>query len=580
MSALKLSGDRWPTLASPDGADGTLAIEAGILRATPPQGRGAYPTIAPGRNVRIFYGDEPCTKPTVILHPERVRLEVIDEPPQLQLQVHVSGDGLTATVRLERRPGARYAIPDHPPARHLVVQAQPVEILPAPPLSVEALRQALAAASVTYGIDEQALHELVSAAGADDRPVHREAVVAHGDPPVPPRDAAVLLAEGVEDGSLVEAGQLLATKRPAEAGRPGRSVRGTPIAPPEPRDVALRALRAAQLSPDGLLVTALRAGRVRVRGSTLEVHPVHRIVGDYGGAGAVLRFSGDVVVFGQIRAGAHILAGGRVEASGGAEGARIEAGTGIALGGAAFRSTLIAGPEAAADTARLAALLARLESELVRLRELIRVAADRTGRSTRELAPWVVERRGAPVREALRELQAVGHEDPAVRELSVWLGSRLMGLGAASIDEPALDGLIARVRETRDALPDEETGDASVRVGYVHNSEVKAAGRIQLTGRGSYQSRLWAGRGLEARVGRLIGGEVVAAGGDVVAQTIGGPTALTRVSVGPDGRICATSILPDVILQFGGKRLKVTRPHRMVCFQLHHGQIRAVAWRG
>lgn len=570
---------REPTpLSQEPAAHGTLAVEQGVIRATLPQGQGAYPTVEPGDHVRIFYEDRAVFQPTVIFHPERLRLEVVDDPPRVDIRVAVADDGLTATLRIDRAPGARYTIADHPPTRHLRVEAKVAEVLPPPPVGVEEIRAALEAAGVCYGLDEQAIQELAAASRAGDAWDVKEVVVARGDPPTPPRDAVVTLAEGVEDGALVEAGQLLATKTPAEPGKPGRSVRGTPIPPPPARDLPLRAVRAAELGPDGLTVRARRAGRVLIRGTTFEVQPVHRIPGDLGGAGVVVRFPGDVVVVGQVRAGAQILAGGKVEVAGGVDGARIEAAGSITVGGAAFRSTLVAGPEAIPAKGSLGALLERIEQELAALREMVVAVARQTGRSDRELAPLILERKGTALREALRALQTRPEGEELPQEVTALLLARLTGVGAASIDEPTLRGLVDLVRQARESLVEEDPSDAAIRVPYVHHAEVKASGRIQLTGRGSYQSRLWAGKGLQAPAGRLIGGEIVVAQGDVVVQTLGGPTARTSVSVGKDGRICAYSVMPDVIVHIGGRRLKVTRPYRMVCFHLQEGEIRIAPW--
>ncbi|WP_324715319.1 FapA family protein [Carboxydochorda subterranea] len=559
---------------------GTLAIVNGAVQYTPPQGRGAFPTIEPGEHVRIYCNDRLLQAPTVIFPRDQLRLEAVDVPPAVDVQVEVSRDELTVVLRIRRKPGTRHAIADSPPSTYLKVQTQPVGTIDARPVTLGDVTAALQAARVCHGIDDEALKQAIELANAGGGSEGEPLVVARGDGPQPPRDAIVQLAEGLAPGALVEAGQVLAYKTPAEPGKPGRSVRGAPIPPPPPRDPPLQAGRAAELSPDGLTVTAARGGRLLVHGTTIGVQPVHRVPGDLAGAGVTIRFPGDVLVLGHVREGAAIAAGGKVEIGGGVDGARIESAQSIQVGGSIFRSTLVAGSEAVPAQMTLKALLKRIEHELAYLGQVASAVVRQSGRRDNEVVPFVLERKGTALRESLRQLQAHPAAGELPGQLAQLLPARLTGPGAAHVDAATLDGLTEQVRQAWEGLGPEEAGEASIRVPYAHHSEIKASGRIRFSGRGSYQSHLYAGTGLEAPAGRIVGGEIVVAAGDVVCQTLGGPAAVTHVVVGQEFRVCAYSVLPDIVLQVGGQRMKVTRPYRMVCFRLHDGRITAEAWKG
>lgn len=273
-------------------------------------------------------------------------------------------------------------------------------------------------------------------------------------------------------------------------------------------------------------------------------------------------------------------ASGKVQVRGFIDSATVQAGEGIESRGGVFRSTLIAGTDAAPDTANLLATLKVIAHELARLQELIRVAAQQTRRSEADVAPRVLGMRGGELRKALQRLRNEPHKDQLPEGLVELLAAKLTGLAAARLEgSEALQPLMAQVDEAIDQLQAELEVAAWIRVPYVHNSVVKASGGILLTGRGSYHSHIRAAASVEAPRGALVGGEIVTAKGHISCQTLGGERSITHVAVGEGFYVKARNVIPDVVIQIGGRRLTVTQPERLVTYVVRDDRIVREPWK-
>jgi len=223
------------------------------------------------------------------------------------------------------------------------------------PPSLEALQQALHKAHVVFGIDAAALQQVCAAAVAAGEPL----AVARGQPAQPGQDAAIAylfdlhpLKAGREiddaidfrdrgDIPQVKPGTVLARKRPALEGVPGRDVHGRVLKVAKVRDARMQAGNGAQLEADGVTVSAQVAGHpVLTASGVIAVHPEYRIEGDLGYNTGHVNFTGRVIVNGTVQPGFRVkcgelvakeIEGGEIEASGdvivagGVIGARIRA---------------------------------------------------------------------------------------------------------------------------------------------------------------------------------------------------------------------------------------------------------------
>lgn len=122
-----------PPPRAPLGQDGTAAIQQGQVVVTPPAGTGRWPVIRSGAHTLVMVNGIAIHWPQVVRNTDQIEVRVVDDPPAAEVKVEVSEDGLKAVLFVERRPGRRYTLPDHPASVDLTVTASPAETIPPSP---------------------------------------------------------------------------------------------------------------------------------------------------------------------------------------------------------------------------------------------------------------------------------------------------------------------------------------------------------------------------------------------------------------------------------------------------------------
>jgi uncharacterized protein (DUF342 family) len=239
-----------------------------------------------------------------------------------------------AVVGVDRRPGMVAGTVDDHGMRASVRIYPPGPLAPA--LTVDDVLVALAAAGVTYGLDQDA----ISAIPLDQPGVH---VVAHGIEPVEGDDGEVIFEVETthevkpaerEDGGVdlyaaatipkVRAGELLATIIPETPGESGWTVRGEELLARKGRAPKLPPTKNVELTEDGTQMVATIDGLLERSKSRIAVRPDLTINGDVDFESGSVDFHGDVMVTGSVRPGFRVRAGGRVIISGDVDQAEIE----------------------------------------------------------------------------------------------------------------------------------------------------------------------------------------------------------------------------------------------------------------
>ena len=180
-------------------------------------------------------------------------------------------------------------------------------------VSAVLLGEMLAEAGVTTGIQGDVLQSFES-----PRALTEICCLARGRAATPGRDAEIDFAFDTEssratvrrdDGRIdyhgamtelyVEAGEVLAKRRPPVEGEPGMDVRGRAVPPPSVRERALEQIvgRGAEVRAGDTLV-AVEAGRPVSKAGHVEVVPVYEVERDLNYSVGSIEFSDDVVVRG------------------------------------------------------------------------------------------------------------------------------------------------------------------------------------------------------------------------------------------------------------------------------------------
>lgn len=564
-----------------------VAVQEGRLVVLPGDPDGPRPVVEPGANVKLFVNGKPVDRPRLVEPGDQLEAQAGEVPPRVTVSVRLADDFMKAYLVVERLPGKRFALADAPPSPRLRVEARFVEEIPAPLPSPEEVRQALEQAQVRFGIKEEVVRRVCVEAVPSGTPL----LVAEGTPPVPPQDGRAELrfeerqslavdpeAERIdlfERGAVtwVEPGTELAVIEAPKDGVPGTDVRGRTIAVPRARPAAVRAGKGCKLSEDGTRIVAVEAGRPHFEGGILQVLPVFEVKGDVDVSTGHVRFSGDVVVRGDVLEGLEVQAGGEVRVGGLVSRAKVRAGGSVMVGRTIIASRVEAGGQASAVQEILpvlAPLCGQLQSLLAVARELKERtdgAPERIGGgvvpsrlSDGELVKRLTERKFWDIPRLARQLGKLADRLDALcadgRRLAEKAAQMLVGMGPLRVGRLSeVEDLASRLQQALDSVQALSAREADVMAYSVQNAHIEASGRIVIRGSGAFNSTLLAGRGVEARRGVVRGGLVSVAEGDVMVRELGGPTGVpTTVVVARRGKVVATTVYPHVTLSIAGQK--------------------------
>jgi len=560
--------------------DGSVGVFQGRIRVTDPAGGGRPAVLVPGPGTRVVVNGKEITAPTEVRTSDSIQVETLTEAGSVAVKVEIAPDGLTATAHCELVPGRRYALLDCAARQQLKLATRAEEVLPT--LTVEDVQQALTAKGVFVGVDQEAVAALVADPGGVPR------VVARGTPPEPGQDAWIELkfhekkGPPVPDADVqkvdwrelsyiptVEAGEELAVKHPLVLGRPGQSVTGQELEPPVPKDIELTAGEGCEVI-DGLRAVATRSGRPAAARGRIDVLPILVQEDGVNLKSGNIKFSGDVVVKGNVEDTMSVQAGGNIEVFGNATHVSLSAGGQIRV-----RQNLIGGVARAGGVGVVhlrqeenwEALAKGLEECATALTQIARhpefgpaAAQQGWGRVLQRLLDTKYRFLPERVRDlsaAYREVGGIlaGDVEKALEQLR----SRLCGRGALAVTGVGeVWGLVRLTRGLVAGFAEQRGEGLSFEARYVQGARVEASGDIIISGQGCYQAYLFAGRSVRVR-GRpgVVRGGVVQARERISANEAGSAAGSpTLLKVEARGVIEVGTVHPNVTLQVGTARHK------------------------
>lgn len=208
--------------------------------------------------------------------------------------------------------------------------------------------EALAAANVVFGINQQAVERVINAKWT--QPV----LVAEGKPAIPGENAQIkylFMSEEENEKDLSEdeygridyrdlqtvqnvvIGEVLVEKIPPTLGEPGCNVLGKKLEPKPGKDKTLRLGKNVAWTSDNLKVVSTINGEPSLAGGKLSVFPLHEVRGDVNFKTGNISFLGSVVIRGNVDNGFKVEAEGDILIYGMVEAVELKAGGNIVING-------------------------------------------------------------------------------------------------------------------------------------------------------------------------------------------------------------------------------------------------------
>lgn len=560
-------------IAKIENIDGLLEIKDGQVLITRPVGFGNYPTISPGENAKVYVNGKEIDKPMVVTHEDRIDIRPLSIAPLLSLDVVISTDKLSASVKLRREVGKKYAILDSPPAQVVKVKTDCIEEDPGT-LGFDAVMNELQKRGIVYGIDNEAIEQLIGLKGS-----HLEIEVARGIPPKEGRNGFIeynLLGEERDmvynpygEGKIrsVTAGQILAKLKPPTEGVHGIDVTGKSVPPRKPESAKLLVKEGVKLIEDGIVAVATITGRPVLEGyrqKILTVKPIYYVTGDVDVGVGNISFKGDIVVTGSVLDGFRVEAGGSIEVYGDVFQSSLYALGDVVIHNKAITAKINAGGDSlvleyACDV--LSQLQGRIGSLMDAMVFLRKQPAFNT-LSLKEkvdghLIKLLIDIKYKDIPKLIGKLADIlnqGREKhlPQLLELQQELNETFCNLGPLRIqDRIDLAQLLERLENVLTDIDHLITDSANVTVGYAQNCSIIAAGDISITGEGSMISELDAGGQIQVPFGEVRGGKLTSPGKIRVRELGSTSDAEVHIRLLGDCRLEADLAHPGVVIRYG-----------------------------
>lgn len=560
--------------------DGLLAIVDGNLKLTPPKAGGSWPKIKVGENVIVKVGNQKVEDTCVVTSVNDVEIKVFNEPPQSNFNLSLSEDLVELILETEFTSGKKYYLKDSAPNNPLLVKAVFDKETPPYPLEeyriIEEIKNLgidLTKVDVYYDKIKQAAKALKSA----------KTVIARGKKMEPAEDGWIeylfrtemRLIRDCEDAdridpfdrgefNSVEAGQTLAIYHPPKEGKPGMTVTGKDIFPPEPKRPEIKVGEGVELLDEGKTAVATTSGRPSLSKSNV-IHVVPEVVinKDVDVSTGYINFKGDVKVFGDVKDGLVVKAGGHVYIHGNVFHGKVLGEKGVVIKKNLVSSYVLAGGRSA-EYKKMLPHVKKIKEILNKTIKIYEQLNENPKFSNKDLKSkgvglflkQIFENKFPELEKNVKELERVlpkeyEGEEKNLRKVLELMKNRLVGYGPfriSSIEE--LEKIEKFLGQVLEILGESIEDTADVIVNVSQNSFIDATGKVKVTGSGAHYSNIFAGKSIEltgfCRGGKLYAREKIEAG------ELGSSTgASTTAEIENEGVIEVKTIYPDVTIRVG-----------------------------
>lgn len=583
--------------------DGTVEVRHGKLYVRDPVGNGKPATVAPTSGAILFVNQVLALNPTPVFENDEIEIKLMEEVCPAQVEVEVSDDFLTAYVKVTPQITIRNELTDQAAqnALQLVAEGHEEKVKTITPAQIE---EALQAKGVIFGLDHDAIQKASSEA------LGTPIAVARGKPVQQGKNGFVEYLFNVDPVEIVydddervdyweryvfpsvNEGDVIAILHPPIPGVYGIKVTGEEISPDPVHEDVLHATDGVRISDDGQKAIAAIAGRPLIEDRGTKCLKVTQLMihhGDVDMTSGNLRFSGDLLVLGNVTEGMQVSVLGDVTVKGNVTGAVIRAGNRVICQGSVIKSQIYAG-----NLTRLNDLVAPLMDDLGKLiLETIRDTANLQqllvsrgkpetqsdtlqGKNTVEqIVRLLIQKKSESIEAIIKQCTAtLDLTDlpfpPPINELVQTVLNLIPNVensGGAPLE--ILEIVLDKIREVSrllDSLPDRPN---DIICSYVQNSVLEATGSISVTDKGGFYSTLDAGSDVSVK-GVFRGGEI-SAQGNVFVHEAGSPglsSGGVKIKTRGASTVKIRRAFPETTIQVGNRSHIVKNEQHLLKIQL------------
>lgn len=565
--------------------NGSVTVQNGKIIVKDPKNNGEFAMLIPSSQVKLIIDGEEKTSKTYIKNENKIQI-IIEEGPiaQRKLDIAISPSCIEAYVTIKYTSKIIKILKDMPESKTITLTTEKGDEEYPTKYTREELLSAFGEQNIVYGILEDNLVKCLE--GKDVEYL----LIAKGQEAVDDSDDILDIKFKDKDlkkldedstGSVdfksigfvnsIEKGSIIAIKKEGTAGIEGKNIYGQPIKKKTGKKIKIMLGDGCLLKEDNTVV-ASKGGKPCVSGNKFSVFDVHEVNSDVDITTGNIKFSGDIIIYGDIKEGMIIESGHNVTVLKNMLNSKIISKGDVSIHQNVIYSTIFAGGE---DVIRLKELdiYSNLSDNILNLVEAVKQVKSYNllGEDTPygEIVKVLIESKFKKISKLCSDVLADNdNEDIDVKVIGNILRDKLLGLGPLKIKNLSeLTDINSIIQDSITQIKGSLAVPVSVDIGYLQDSTVQSSGSIIISGKGQYVSKIIANDYVRflnpASISR---GGFVKAVNEVRCGTIGSIGGVsTKIMVGEKGNIYAEKVYQNTKFYFGNKEYTFENP----CKQVH-----------
>ncbi len=564
--------------------NGTIQIKDGKIIVKDPEENGESAILIPSPQVKLIVDGEEKKSKTYIKKENKTQI-IIEEGPvaQRKLDISISASSTEAYVTIKYISKIIKKLKDMPESKTITLMAEKSTEEYPTWYSEEEILNVLRENKIVYGILEDNLTKCLDGKDVENL------LIAKGQEAVDDCDDILDIkfkdkdlkkfnedSKGTVDFKSigfvdsVEKGSIIAIKKEGEPGTEGKNIYGQPIKKKVGKKINIKLGDGCELTENDTVV-ASRSGKPCVTGNKFSVFDVHEVNSDVDISTGNIKFSGDIVIYGDIKEGMIIESGHNVTALKNMQNSKIIAKGDVSILQNVIYSTILAGGE---DVIRLKELdiYSNLSDNILSLVEAVKQVKgyNLLGEDTPygEIIKVLIESKFKKIPKLCSDVLADNdNEDIDVKAIGNMLRSKLTGLGPLQIKNLSeLTDINSIIQDSITQIKGFLAVPVSVNIGYLQDTTVQSSGSVIISGKGQYVSKIIANDYVRFVSPTSISrGGFVKAVNEVRCGTIGSVSGVsTKIMVGEKGHIYAEKVYQNTVFYIGNREYTFENPCKKV----------------
>ena len=549
--------------------NGSICVQNNKIIVKNPIGNGNFPIIIPPAKGCLYIDGEIINRPFKVKEENKIEFEELNLPFKRSIEIITSKNGIEAYASVEYEGGKSYSLKDREENYSLALEVIEKEGEAPPNITKEELIFELKKMKISYGIDEEAIKQIVE--GKEIKNV----LIARGKAPEPPIEDKIKIffntnnKEYEEDEKIdyrsfntitsVKANDLLAEIIKGVNGIDGINIFNQVI-PGKPKKKSNFSSGNGTRMDDNLIIATID-GKPNFSKNKVWVEPLYVLNKDVTIATGNVNFPANVEINGKVTEGMKVISGGSLIIRGGVFSAEIEAKNSSEILGNIVNSNIKIGGTNLIKSDRIISLKELkdiLSSILLNLDYIKSNNLIKNNIPIGLLIKSLIEKKFKSLSKILIKIISNAAKDEEKDSIVVNLiKTKLLGASISSIkDISEIGEIINRIDEELLDLEKDVITEANLNMEYAQESKIHVVGNINISGKGLFTSEINATKSITFATEKVVcRGGYLKANELIKASIVGSDSGVvTNLEVGKYGNIYVDVAYRNTTFIIGNKK--------------------------